>query len=201
MICSTPSGKVHSFQLSLDARQGARLRDNQNLVKRGKSEYPLNPIGYNLNNQWESISLTQARKGLTNVCYYRYKLISHLEALYYEKYKEINKRISKQKEAFVRCVIVVALNRGFTGTIISISDSDLYFSDIKKTAARDALKCLHDLGLVIYLAGHGSANEGINISYPSAFMIYPERDAMIEDLVARLEHGKINITDIKNVKL
>lgn len=201
MICSTPSGKVHSFQLSLDARQGARLRDLQNLVKRGKSEYPLNPIGYNLNNQWGGISLTQARKELTNVCYYRYRLISHLEDLYYNKYKEANKRISKQKESFVRCVIVVALNRGFTGTIISVSDSDLYFSDIKKTAARDALKCLHDLGLVIYLAGHGSANEGINISYPSAFMIYPEKDAMIEDTIAKLEHGKINVSAINNITI
>jgi hypothetical protein len=167
----------------------------------GKTEYPKNPLGNDKDGFWNELSLSDAMQRGSPHNAYKRLVLGHFEGLFFSKYKEKKKRNYPVTESFVRSVIHVSLDIGFRNTVICVNKFDRIFTGIEDKPARTALQTLHDLGLTIYFTGYGKIMDNTQVTFPKGFSVYPHHADLIDELAGKLLHGKINISDIKNIKL
>lgn len=192
-------GKGSSFyRLNLKQHtKGYRFSFQDLVIYEGK-DYPSNPLFYDKFNKWKEVTFEDALLNrVPDNTFYRRAIVSKLEKGFYELYKTYTSRSSAEIKSFVRCVLQLALEHGFDGTIITTSELHLSLANVKPAAAKLALRKLHDLGIIIYMLGHSMPKTQSRKAMPPAFMLHPQHEGHILDMLKDLETGKIKLKDIK----
>lgn len=177
------------------------LRFPKTLLIFGDSGYPANPVGYKEKANWGEVFLKNELQVKREISVDRSILVSSLASRLFDIYSGSIRRCNKDNESFVRRVIQLALLNGFNGNVVSITDRDLLFMGIKRVPARTALRKLHDLGILVFLAGYGLPPTEPRNAIPMGFMLRPSIDDLVEDTLAKIEGGKMSIADIKDIKI
>lgn len=201
MIVDNSPDRSYFFPLFLERSVCLRYKELPDLVKKEGSDYPNNPKGGKYKELWSTISMTELILNKTSNAPYKAMVCNKVESLLYDKVTENVQRISKAKESFIKAVLHLALSNGFDGYVISVDERDLIRYGLKKDAAKKALELIHDKGGAIHMHGYGYFENEIRKSAPTAFMIYPEMDNYIHELITQLECCKLSIADIKEIQL
>lgn len=201
MIVDNSPNRSYIFPLFLDQGECRGSKELPDLVKMDGSEYPKNPKGGKYKTLWTSNSMTDLIMNKNSNTPFRVLICNQLESLLYTLATKDLKRISKHKESFIKAVIHLSLSNGFDGSVITFDDRDLIRFGLKKDAARNTLKALHDQGIIIYMQGYGYYELEIQKTAPAAFMLYPEMEKLIGHLITQLECCKLSIADIKEIQL
>lgn len=192
------------FDISLYGSVTNSYKDSENLpnlMKYADTKYPKNPIIGRNKRYWTTSTLWELMdKGYTKNLY-KSLVINKLCDLFIEKVKNNSKRMSASKLSFLKTVIYIALSQGADGTVISISDRDLIPSGLKRTAARNTLKQLHDLEIIIYMYGFSYDVGGVHRTCPAGFMLWPYIDNLMLQIVDMLSLGKLSISELDSIKL
>ena len=132
-------------------------------------------------------------------CVRRALVISQMQDVLYNLYRSKIMRASKSTKEFARWVIWYSLSIGFNNVIVSIPEASLNKFSIKKQAARDLLKKLHDVGIIVFLAGTSLPIHAKRGSLPMGFMLNPAHEDTVQEKIEALRTKKITMADIKEI--
>lgn len=197
------NGKVRDvslYELKLKhTPNGGMNKDFPDLVIYGNSEYPTSPVYHDKTGFFKEVFLHDVMKNDRLLCVYRSVVIGQMESVLYNLYKSKIMRASKTTKEFARWIIHLSLLIGCDGTVVSIPEFSLSKFNIKKQAARDLLKKLHDAGIIIFLAGTGLPLDAERGSVPMGFMLHPDHENTIQEKLEALRTKKITMLDIKEI--
>lgn len=198
---SSSKGKeVRLYDLKLKHQTVSGVLEILDLTIYGDNQYPTNPVYYDKTGQYEEVYLHELLKnGISNLCIYRSVIIGSLEDLLYDTYKSNTLRSAKKTKEFVRWVIKIALLVGYNNKVISVYEFALTKIGMKKQAARETLKRLHDMGIIIFLSGHGINDKDGSGGVPMGFMLNPDHEHTIIQKIEALRTKQITMADIKEL--
>jgi len=195
-------GKVKDmslYDLKLKHTSGGMNKDFPDLVIYGDSEYPTSPLYHDKIGFFKEVFLYELVKDGYNVDVRRALVISQMQDVLYNLYRSKIMRASKSTKEFARWVIWYSLSIGFNNVIVSIPEASLNKFNIKKQAARDLLKKLHDVGIIVFLAGTSLPIHAKRGSLPMGFMLNPAHEDTVQEKLEALRTKKITMADIKEV--
>lgn len=195
-------GKVKDislYDLKLKHTSGGMNKDFPDLVIYGDSEYPTSPLYHDKIGFFKEVFLYELVKDGYNVDVRRALVISQMQDVLYNLYRSKIMRASKSTKEFARWVIWYSLSIGFNNVIVSIPEASLNKFNIKKQAARDLLKKLHDVGIIVFLAGMSLPLHAERGSLPMGFMLNPAHEDTVQEKIEALRTKKITMADIKEI--
>lgn len=195
-------GKVKGvalYELKLKHTSGGMNKDFPDLVIYGDSEYPTSPLYEDKVGFFKEVFLNELVKDGYDIDLRRALIISQMQDVLYNLYKSKIMRASKSTKEFARWVIWYALSIGFNNVIVSIPEFSLNKFNIKKQAARDLLRKLHDIGIIVFLAGKSLPLNAKRGSLPMGFILHPDHENTIQEKLEALRAKKITMSDIKEI--